>query len=169
MNSTPSNPTINSPTDKPQKPKSHRRVAREFVVQGLYQWKVTAESADFIAQQLQESPDFKDIDKKHFSQALQGAIKNFEILNEHIQPCLDRALHELSPVEFAILLLGAYELVYHPEIPYKAIINEAIELARTYGGIDGHKYVNGVLDKLAIKQRAIEISAQKSEKKQLPL
>ncbi len=164
MNSTGSDSTGDKP-NKVQKPKSRRRVAREFVVQGLYQWKVTAESADFIEQQLRESSDFKHVDEKHFSLALQGAIKNFEVLNEHIHPCLDRALHELSPVEFAILLLGAYELFYHPEIPYRAIINEAIELARTYGGIDGHKYVNGVLDKLAIKQRAVEVEAQKAEKK----
>lgn len=152
--------------NKVEKPKSRRRIAREFVVQGLYQWKVTGESANFIELQLRESPEFIHVDEKHFSKALQGAIENFELLNTHIQPCLDRALHELSPVEFAVLLLGAYELLYHPEIPYKAIINEAIELARTYGGIDGHKYVNGVLDKLAIKQRAVEIAAQKLEKKQ---
>lgn len=168
MNSTSSDSSVDK-HNKVQKPKSHRRAAREFVVQGLYQWKVTGESASFIERQLRESPEFKHVDEKHFSQALEGAIKNFELLNEHIQPCLDRPLHELSPVEFAILLLGAYELVYHPEIPYKAIINEAIELARTYGGTDGHKYVNGVLDKLAIKKRAVEINAKNIETKQSPL
>jgi len=156
MNSTSSDSSVDK-HNKIQKPKSHRRAAREFVVQGLYQWKVTGESASFIERQLRESPEFKHVDEKHFSQALEGAIKNFELLNEHIQ------------VEFAILLLGAYELVYHPEIPYKAIINEAIELARTYGGTDGHKYVNGVLDKLAIKQRAVEINAKNIETKQSPL
>ncbi|GKS70082.1 NusB antitermination factor [Nitrosomonas sp. PY1] len=166
MNNLQSDSSTNKNDNKTKKPKSRRRIAREFVVQGLYQWKVTGESASFIEQQLRESPEFIHVDEKHFSKVLRGSIENFELLNSHIQPYLDRALHELSPVEFAILLLGAYELSYHPEIPYKAIINEAIELARTYGGIDGHKYVNGVLDKLAIKQRAVEIAAQKSEMKQ---
>ena len=87
-------------------------------------------------------------------------------LDKHIQPCLDRTLHELSPIEFAILLLSTFELIHHPEIPYRAIINEAIELAKTYGGSDGHKYVTGVLDKLAIQLRAVEIEAQRLAKNQ---
>ena len=95
---------------------------------------------------------------------LHGALKDVEGLHATIQPCLDRPLSELSPVEFAILLLSTYELIHHPEIPYRAIINEAIELAKTYGGSDGHKYVNGVLDKLAIRLRAVEIEAQRLAK-----
>ena len=93
-------------------------------------------------------------------------MEDVEALGKYIQPCLDRPLNELSPVEFAILLLSTFELVHHPEIPYRAIINEAIELARTYGGSDGYKYVNGVLDKLAIQVRAVEIEAQKLAKNQ---
>ena len=74
--------------NKVEKPKSRRRIAREFVVQGLYQWKVTGESANFIEQQLRESPEFVHVDEKHFSKALQDAIENFQLLNAHIQPCL---------------------------------------------------------------------------------
>ena len=74
---------------------------------------------------------------------------------------LDRPLDELSPVEFSVLLLGAYELLHHPEIPYRVIINESVELAKTFGGTDGHKYVNGVLDKMAAKVRAIEVAPRR--------
>jgi N utilization substance protein B len=77
-----------------------------------------------------------------------------------VTPHLDRDLAELSPVEFAVLLLGAYELSHHPEIPYRVVINEAVELAKTFGGTDGHKFVNGVLDKLAVQVRAVELAAK---------
>ena len=153
---------INS--QKMEKPKSRRRVAREFVLQGIYQWKVAGGSASFIEQQLRESDEFKQVVEKHFVSLLHGVLKDVEALHATIQPCLDRPLSELSPVEFAILLLSTYELIHHPEIPYRAIINEAIELAKTYGGSDGHKYVNGVLDKLAIRLRAVEIEAQRLAK-----
>lgn len=151
---------------KMDKHKSRRRIAREFVLQGIYQWKVAGGTVSFIEQQLRESDEFKYVDEKHFRSLLQGALQNVEGLGAHIQPCLDRPLHELSPVEFAILLLSTFELLHHPEIPYRAIINEAIELAKTYGGSDGHRYVNGVLDKLAIQLRAVEIAAQKLAKNQ---
>lgn len=149
------------------KTKSRRRIAREFAVQGIYQWLVAGGSAGFIEQQLRESDDFNHVDIKHFTQVLHGVIQHRETLEEAIQPHLDRPLNELSPVEAAILFLSAYELIHHAEIPYRAIINEAIELARTYGGTDGHKYVNGVLDKLAIQLRSVEIEAHKQAKKQL--
>lgn len=151
---------------KMDKHKSRRRIAREFVLQGIYQWKVAGGTVSFIEQQLRESDEFKHVDEKHFRSLLQGALQNVEGLGAHIQPCLDRPLHELSPVEFAILLLSTFELLHHPEIPYRAIINEAIELAKTYGGSDGHRYVNGVLDKLAIQLRAVEIAAQRPAKNQ---
>ena len=160
-------PETSSTTNKKMdKHKSRRRIAREFVLQGIYQWKVAGGTAAFIEQQLRESDEFKHVDEKHFSQVLRGVLEDVEALGKYIQPCLDRPLNELSPVEFAILLLSTFELVHHPEIPYRAIINEAIELARTYGGSDGYKYVNGVLDKLAIQVRAVEIEAQKLAKNQ---
>ena len=149
---------------KADKHKSRRRIAREFVLQGIYQWRVAGGTAGFIEQQLRESDEFKHVDEKHFTHVLQGVLQNTEELDQCIQPCLDRPLKELSPVEFAILLLSTFELIHHPEIPYRAIINEAIELARTYGGSDGYKYVNGVLDKLAIQLRAVEIEAQRLAK-----
>lgn len=90
---------------------------------------------------------------------LRGVLADIPELERHLQPYLDRPARELSPVEISILLLAAHELASRPEMPYRVVINEAVELAKTYGGIDGHKYVNGVLDKLAGKLRTIEINA----------
>lgn len=148
----------------PEKYKSRRRIAREFVLQGIYQWRTAGGTTNFIEQQLRESEEFRHVDEKHFTHVLQGALQQVDELEKIIQPCLDRPLDELSPVEFAILLLSTFELIHHPEIPYRAILNEAIELARTFGGSDGHKYVNGVLDKLAAQLRSIEIQMQKATK-----
>lgn len=167
MSDTLTEPDLTAGRPNTEKIKSRRRIAREFAVQGIYQWRVAGGSAGFIEQQLRESDDFKHVDMKFFTQTLHGAIQHSAALEQAIQPYLDRSLNELSPVEAAILLLSAYELIHHPEIPYRAIINEAIELARTYGGTDGHKYVNGVLDKLAIQLRSVEIEAHKQAKKQI--
>ncbi|MER2512531.1 MAG: transcription antitermination factor NusB [Nitrosomonas ureae] len=158
-------PDANSPTEKKtEKHKSRRRIAREFVLQGIYQWRTAGGTTSFIEQQLRESGKFRHVDEKHFTHVLQGALQQVDALEKIIRPCLDRSLDELSPVEFAILLLSTFELIHHPEIPYRAILNEAIELARTYGGSDGHKYVNGVLDKLAVQLRSSEIQMQKATK-----
>lgn len=152
---------------KAEKYKSRRRIAREFVLQGIYQWRVAGGSANFIEQQIRESEEFKHVDEKHFARVLLGVLQNTGELEIAVQPCLDRPIRELSPVEYAILLLSTFELAHHPEIPYRAIINEAIELARTYGGSDGYKYVNGVLDKLAARLRPVEIDAQRTQKKRM--
>lgn len=152
---------------KIEKYKSRRRIAREFAVQGIYQWQVAGGTASFIEQQLRESGEFKHVDDKHFVHVLHGVVQHAGELEKIIQPHLDRALNELSPVESAILLLSTFEFIHHPEIPYRAIINEAIELARTFGGSDGYKYVNGVLDKLAVQLRAVETSAPRPVKNRL--
>lgn len=92
---------------------------------------------------------------------LSGTIHNADALRTELEPLLDRPLSELSPVEHAILLIGAFELSNHLEIPYRVVINEEVELAKSFGGIDGHKFVNGVLDKLAAKLRSQEVQANK--------
>lgn len=137
--------------------KSRRHRSRELTVQGLYQWRVAGGTAEAIEAQLRETREFAKTDEEYFSSLLRGVLANAEKLEKQIQPCLDRPLKELSPVEFAILLLGAHELASCPEIPYRVVINESVELAKTFGGTDGHKYVNGVLDKLAAKLRAGEM------------
>jgi N utilization substance protein B len=90
---------------------------------------------------------------------LHGTIRDVDLLRAEISPLIDRSIDQLSPIEHAALLIGAFELKHHIEIPYKVVINEAVELTKSFGGIDGHKYVNGVLDKLAGSLRATEIAA----------
>tara|TARA_R110002073_G_scaffold154785_3_gene309949 strand:- start:3795 stop:4286 length:492 start_codon:yes stop_codon:yes gene_type:complete len=140
--------------------KSRRRLSRELALKGIYQWRMAGGTASFIEDQLREADEFIKADVKYFSNLLRGVLDQFEILRHKIQPCLDRSFDELSPIEFSILLLSTYELDFHPEIPYRAVINEGIELARSYGGTDGHKYINGVLDKLAAQMRVVEIETQ---------
>lgn len=141
-------------------PKKSRRKAREFAVQGLYQWALAGNSSEEIEKQLREDKSYALIDSEHFSALLRGVIAQAPQLDELLQPYLDRPIAELSPVEHAILRLAGYEMQRHPEIPYRVVINEAVELAKSFGGTDGHKYVNGVLDKLAVKVRAVEVGAK---------
>jgi len=127
-------------------------------MQGLYQWCVAGGTIEVIEEQLHETKEFLRTDEKYFTDLMHGVLNNLTELKARIQLCVDRPLKELSPVELAILLLSTYEFTCHLEIPYRAIINEAVELAKTYGGTDGYKYVNGVLDKLATQFRAEEVS-----------
>ena len=136
--------------------KGKRRKAREAALKGLYQWKLSGEDAATIDSQFGEDEDFQKLDRDYFSRLLKGAISEAQKLQESLQPHLDRPFPELSPVESAILLIGAYELEHQIDIPYRVVINEAVELAKLYGGTDGHRYVNGVLDKLASRLRSSE-------------
>jgi len=136
--------------------KSARRRSRELALQALYAWQLSGESAAGLQTQLAESKEFGKADSKYFERLLQGTIEDAGALERVIAPMLDRKLNELSPVERGILLLAAFELKHAPDIPYRVVINEAIELAKEFGGTDGHKYVNGVLDKLAATLRPDE-------------
>ncbi|MCX7147970.1 MAG: transcription antitermination factor NusB [Rhodocyclales bacterium] len=137
--------------------KSPRRRAREFVIQGLYQWQVGGQDAAEIQVQAEGVAGFDKADRELYGTLLKEARQNAEALQLDLVPYIDRSWNEVSPIERCILLLGACELKLHPETPYRVIINEAIELAKTFGGTDGHKFVNGVLDKLAAVLRAAEI------------
>ena len=145
----------------PSKNRTPRHRAREFALQGLYQWLLNNEDAGAIEAHIREAHGFDKADAAHFDALLYGAIKDVATLRADLSPLIDRPIGQLSPVEHAALLIGAFELKNHVEIPYKVIINEAVELTKSFGGIDGHKYVNGVLDKLAAKVRDIEINAGK--------
>ena len=138
--------------------KSRRRRSREFALQGLYQWQLAGTDAATIEQQLSAAKGFEKTDRAYFSALLAGAIREAQRLEQSLQPYLDRKCAELSPVEHAILLIAAYELENQPDVPYKVVINEAVELAKSYGGTDGFKYVNGVLDKLAADKRPREVA-----------
>ena len=137
--------------------KSPRRRAREFVVQGLYQWQVGDQDEAAIQVQAESVAGFDKADRELYLALLRETRQQAESLQAELAPHIDRHWDEVSPIERCILLLGACELKLHPETPYRVIINEAIELAKTFGGTDGHKFVNGVLDKLASGLRAAEI------------
>ena len=148
-------------TGKP--PRKSRRKAREFALQGLYQWALSGNSPDDIEKQLREDKGYAQIDAEHFMAILRGVTAQTTQLDALLQPYLNRPATELSPVEHAILRLAVFEMQSHPEIPYRVIINEAVELAKSFGGTDGHKYVNGVLDKLAIQVRPMEVNAKNQQ------
>jgi transcription antitermination protein NusB len=136
--------------------KSPRHRAREFVVQGLYQHLIGGQDEVAIRAQAASVAGFDKVDSALYASLLAETLANIPPLREVIVPHVDRAWDDVSPIERSILLLGTCELRHHPETPYRVIINEAIELAKTYGGTDGHKFVNGVLDKLAPELRPHE-------------
>ena len=148
--------------------KSARRRSREFALQALYQWQLAGQSLADIEQQYAAAEGFAKADSALFSVILSGVLKHAETLKEKLLPHLDRPWKEVSPIESGILLIGAFELTHLPETPYRVIINEAIELAKSFGGTDGHKYVNGILDKLAASTRADEITFQKDAPEPMP-
>lgn len=145
--------------------KSPRRRAREFALQGLYQWQLSGNDVTAIEAHLAGVSGFEKLDRPLFGLLLHGAIAEAAELQALIGPQLDRPYAELSPVERAILLLATFELKRHIDAPYKVVINEAIELAKRYGGTDGHKYVNGVLDKLAVLMRPAEAARPNHRRK----
>ena len=141
--------------------KTDRRGSRQFALQGLYQWQLAGTDPATIARQLAETKGFEKVDVEYFGMLLDGAVAAAADLERDLAPLLDRDFARLSPVERGILLLGGYELKHRPEVPYKVVINEAVELAKSYGGTDGHKFVNGVLDKLAAQLRGEETGNRK--------
>ena len=146
--------------------KNSRRRAREFALQAIYQWLVNESTAESLLAQLKEQKDFPKADQPLAEALLRGVVGNADALRQRITPYLDRPIKELSPVEHALLLLAACELRDHVETPYKVVINEAIELAKSFGGTDGHKYVNGVLDKLAAELRSAEVKGNPKQRRE---
>jgi N utilization substance protein B len=142
---------------------SPRRRSRELAMQGVYQWIYTGAAAGTVLKNLAELEHYKAADADFLKSQLRGTIGEAEGLRAQLEPFADRKWEEVSPVERAILLIGAWELVHNPEIPYKVTINEAIELGKRFGGTDGHKYVNGVLDKLAEAVRPEEVAEKRRQ------
>jgi len=153
--------STNTGTVKKAPQKSPRHRARELALQGIYQWRITADDRTKIEKQISAEKNIGRYDKELFPKLLHGALDAHKDIELLIVPYLDRAIEELSPVEFAVLLLGTFELSQNLEVPYKVVINEAVELAKTFGGTDGHKYVNGVLDRLAAQLRGSEFAVQR--------
>jgi transcription antitermination protein NusB len=146
-------------------PKSTRRRSREVALQGLYEWLISGAEAGVIEAHMREQEDFDKIDAAHFDALLHGCIAEAADLDAVLARHVDRKTTELSPVEHGVLMIGAYELKHCIDVPYKVAINEAVELAKSFGGTDGHKYVNGVLDKAAAELRAVEVQAARAARR----
>lgn len=145
----------------PPRPKSPRRRSREIALQGLYEWLLGGSDAGVIDAHMREQESWAGCDTAHFDVLLHGCIREAADLDTVLARHVDRPTRDLSPVEHGILLIGAYELKHCIDIPYKVAINEAVELAKGFGGTDGHKYVNGVLDKAAADLRPVEVAAMR--------
>jgi N utilization substance protein B len=148
---------------KQSKPgRGSRQISRELVLRALYEWQLArSDLAALLVHMEQEEDDgtrlADEANMGFFRELLEGVLKQADALDVALAPHLDRAVAELSPIEHGVLLIGAYELRHTLNVPYKVAINEAVNLAKKYGGTDGHKFVNGVLDKLARVVRAVEL------------
>lgn len=145
-----------APHQPARTPSSPRHRAREFVVQGLYQHLIGGQDAAAIIVQAESVAGFDKANRALYDSLLTGVLDNLPALQALLEPHIERPWAEVSPIERCILLIAACELRDHPETPWRVIINEAIELTKSYGGTDGHKFVNGVLDKLAPELRPVE-------------
>jgi N utilization substance protein B len=149
------------PGGKRAAPKSSRRRSREFALQGLYQWLISGSDAGTIDAHMRELEGFPQADAEHFDALLHGCIQEAADLDALLARHVDRRTTELSPIEHGVLMIGTYELKHCIDVPYRVAINEAVELAKSFGGTDGHKYVNGVLDKAAADLRPVEVAARR--------
>ncbi|WP_313074670.1 transcription antitermination factor NusB [Melaminivora sp.] len=148
--------------------KSTRSRAREFAVQGLYQHLLGSGDAQSIDMFTRDLAGFHKADAAHYDALLHGCIEGAAQLDALIEPHLDRKLAEVSPIEHAVMWIGAYEFQHCLDVPWRVVINECIELAKEFGGTDGHKWVNGVLNQLAPQLRSAEVQADKGGVGQAP-
>ncbi|MBT0568967.1 transcription antitermination factor NusB [Curvibacter sp. CHRR-16] len=145
--------------------KSPRTRAREFALQGLYQHLVGGQGLEVIDPFTRDLSGFNKADAAHFDALLHGCVEQSTTLDERLLPWLDRPMAEISPIEHAAMWIGVYEFLHCPDIPWRVIINESVELTKEFGGTDGHKYVNGVLNRAAQDIRSLEIAADKKSDK----
>ncbi|AMA44526.1 transcription antitermination factor NusB [Pseudomonas alabamensis] len=154
------NPREPKPADAGKPSKSlKRREARKLATQALYQWHMAKHSLNEIEAQFRVDNDFTDIDGAYFREILHGVPAIKSEIDSALMPCLNLTLDELDPVELAVLRLSTWELIKRVDVPYRVVINEGVELAKVFGATDGHKFVNGVLDKLAPTLREAEVKA----------
>ena len=135
---------------------AQRRKARHFGLQALYQWTLSGASAADIEAEFRIDNDFQHTDGEYFSAVLKGVVSDVDALEALFSPALDRKLEELDPIERNLLRLGTFELRDRIDVPYKVVINEAVALAKKFGATDSHRYINGVLDKVARDLRTLE-------------
>jgi N utilization substance protein B len=142
-----------------------RSKARRNAVQALYQWQLTGADVSAIEDQFLVEHDMENVDVDYFRELLREVPLHLHELDDHIIEYLDRPIDEVDPVERAILRMSTYELEFRLDVPYKAVINEGVEMAKTFGAEHGHKYVNGILDRVARKLRSVELEAAAKKKK----
>ena len=145
---------------KPQSRKkkiNNRRKSRELVMKSVYRGLVNQIDITQIKKDIQDDPDFIRADQDLYEEILSGVFKNIDSLKQEIESYIDRSYEELSPIELSIIYFSLYELKYSMSVPYKVVINEAIEIAKTYGGADGYKYINGILNQAAKANRVNEV------------
>lgn len=135
-----------------------RKKARKLAMQALYQWHMSGTSLNELEAQFRSESDMRKVDMEYFSEMVQGIPKNQNKLDERISAKLDRSIETLTPVELTILRLGVYELIHRLDVPYKVVINEAVDLAKIFGATDGHKFVNAILDNVALDERSVEVN-----------
>lgn len=140
----------------------NRRKSRELVLKAVYRGMLNASELTQIFRDMTDDPDYNKADEAYFRQLLQAVTTNLQVIDDKLIHFIDRPMSELSPVEHAILRIAGCELMFDATIPYRVVINEGVELAKLFGGTDGHKYINGVLDKLAADVRAAEVQAVRS-------
>lgn len=134
-----------------------RHNARRYALQAMYQWQIAGTSIAEIETEFMRFHIDKKLDLPYFKELIHGVPKHQHEIDKEMQPFLERGLHEIDPVELAVLRLAIYELIKRPDVPYRVIINEALELTKKFGSIDGYKFVNGILDRVAKKTRMDEI------------
>jgi len=139
-----------------------RTRARELLLQALYQQQIAGHDSDELLQQFREQTAYQRVDQQFFDEALAAITATQAELENALEPVLDRALARLDPVEKAVLLIGVYELLKKNDVPYRVVINEGVNLAKRFGALDGHKYINACLDKAAQEMRSDEVQAQGS-------
>lgn len=137
-----------------------RSKARRNAVQALYQWQLTGANVSEIEEQFLLEHDMENVDVEYFRELLREVPLHLHELDDHLIEYLDRPINEVDPVERAILRMSTYELEFRLDVPYKAVINEGVEMAKVFGAEHGHKYVNGILDRVAHKLRSVEIKAK---------
>ena len=137
---------------------AQRRKARHYGLQALYQWTLSGASPSDIEAEFRVDNDFRHTDGEYFSAVLRGVVRDVEGLESLFEPALDRTLDELDPIERNLLRLGTFELRDRIDVPYKVVISEAVALAKKFGATDSHRYINGVLDKVARELRQVELA-----------
>jgi transcription antitermination protein NusB len=141
-----------------QIPLSRRGLARRLCVQALYQWLVNETQPERLLQQFRDEDSLGRADVDYFKALLHGTVRESGMLVDTFSEYLDRALEQLDPVERAVLMVGSYELMFCPDVPWKVVVNESVNLCKTFGAEDSYKYINGVLDKVARTVRAVEVA-----------